>query len=147
MEEAMGSMSTGAGGLGIAGIADRFLARWRDWWRARDELGGLDRQELERLAGEFGMSAQDLEDLAARGPGAADLLYERMRALGITRADAERVALGLARDLERTCSRCGDKGLCRQDLASHPQDPAWKAYCPNAITLEAIQSAKGRFPA
>ena len=129
------------------GIADRLLARWRNWWRTRDELGGLDREELERIAGEFGLSAQDLEDLASRGPGAADLLYERMRALGITRADAERVAHGLMRDLERTCSCCGDKGMCEKDLARHADDPAWKAYCPNAVTLESIKGAKGRFPA
>lgn len=141
----MRSSSTDAGSL--LGVADRFLARWRDWWRARDELGSFDRQELERLAGEFGMSAQDLEDLTARGPGAADLLYERMHVLGITRADAERVARGLVGDLERTCSRCSDKGVCRKDLARHPEDPAWEAYCPNAAMLESIQSAKQRFPA
>lgn len=129
------------------GTVDRFLAHWREWWRARDELIGLDRNELERIAGELGMSAHDLEDLAARGPGAADLLYERMKALGITRADAERLAHGMMRDLERTCSCCGDKGVCEKDLARHPNDPAWKDYCPNAVTLESISSAKGRFPA
>lgn len=129
------------------GVADRFLARWRDWWRTRDELSGLDRSELERIAGEFGMSAPDLEDITARGPGAADLLYERMKALGITRADAEHVAHGMMRDLERTCCCCDDKGVCERDLATHPDDPAWKDYCPNAITLEAIKGAKGRFPA
>ena len=131
----------------LTGVADRFLTHWREWWRARDELGQLDRSELERIAGEFGMSAQDLEDIAARGPGAADLLYERMKVLGITRADAEHVARGLMRDLERTCSCCNEKGICEKDLGKHPDDPAWKDYCPNAITLESIRSAKGRFPA
>ena len=131
----------------IAGVADRFLARWREWWRARDELTTLDRHELERVAGEFGMSALDLEDLAARGPGAADLLYDRMKALGISRADADRIAHGMMRDLERTCSCCNEKAVCEKDLARHPDDPAWKNYCPNAITLESIRSAKGRFPA
>ena len=143
----MPSTTTDAANGTPTGIADRFLARWRNWWMAREELGGLDRNELERIAGEFSMSAQDLEDLAARGPGAADLLYERMHALGITRADAERVARGMMRDLEKTCSCCNDKGVCEKDLARHPDDPAWKAYCPNAVTLESIKSAKGRFPA
>jgi uncharacterized protein YjiS (DUF1127 family) len=131
---------------GLTGIADRFLERWRDWRRSREELGSLDRQELERLAGEFGMSARDLEDLSARGPGAADLLYERMQALGITRADVDRMAQGLLRDLEKTCSCCCDKPLCRKDLAMSPEDPAWKAYCPNALSLESIEATKRRFP-
>ncbi|HEY5829065.1 MAG: hypothetical protein ACAH24_12495 [Hyphomicrobiaceae bacterium] len=142
----MPSARTDSTNIAVTGIADRFLARLRDWWQARDELGGLDRHELERLAGEFGMSARDLEDLAAHGPGAADLLYERMHALGITRDDAERLARGLMRDLERTCSCCADKGVCRKDLAAHPEDPAWKTYCPNAISLESVQATKGRFP-
>ena len=32
------------------------------------------------------MSASALKDLAARGPDAANLLYERMRALGLSKA-------------------------------------------------------------
>jgi hypothetical protein len=147
MEEAMPARSAASESLGLTGVADRFLVRWRDWWRARDELRNLDRQELQRIARDFGMSARDLEDLAARGPDAAELLYERMHALGIARADAERIAWGLIRDLEKTCSGCCDKRMCRKDLAEHPQDPAWKAYCPNAVALEAIANAKGRFPA
>ena len=130
----------------LTGVADRFLTRWRHWWQTRNELGGLDRNELERIAGEFGMSAQDMEDIAARGPGAADLLYERMRVLGITRADADRVSRGLMRDLERTCSCCNDKGICEKDLTRRPDDPAWKGYCPNAIALESISSASRRSP-
>jgi uncharacterized protein YjiS (DUF1127 family) len=132
---------------GLVGIADRLLARWRDWRRAREELSGLDRHELERLAGEFGMSARDLEDLSVRGPGAADLLYERMQALGISRLDVDRIAQGLMRDLKKTCSCCGDKSSCRKDLATRPENPEWKGYCPNAISLESIQATTRRFPA
>ncbi len=123
-----------------------FLARWREWWRRWHELDNLDHKELERMAGEFGMTGQDLEDLVARGPHAADLLYERMSALGIGRTDVERIARGLMRDLEKTCACCNEKGVCEKDLAKRPDDPAWKAYCPNAISLESVRNAKGRFP-
>jgi hypothetical protein len=143
MEEAMPDTADQAAHTTLTDATQRFLSRWRAWWRARDELGHLDRGELDRIAGEFGMSAQDLEDLVARGPDAADLLYQRMRVLGITRADAEHVARGLMRDLECTCSCCNDKGVCEKDLARHPDDPAWKQYCPNAVSLEAIMGAKG----
>jgi hypothetical protein len=81
----MPSTRTDSANIAVTGIADRFLARLRDWWQARDELGSLDRQELERLAGEFGMSARDLEDLAAHARVGDH--QDRCRAGG-TRADA-----------------------------------------------------------
>jgi hypothetical protein len=68
-----------------------------------------------------------------------------MQALGIARADIERLAQGLMRDLERTCACCNDKGACKQDLAKRPDDPAWNDYCPNTISLESIKKTKGRF--
>lgn len=125
--------------------ADHFLNRLHEWWHRHGELRNVDRGELERIAGEFGMTARDLECLAARGPHAADLLHERMQALGIARADVERLAQGLMRDLERTCACCNDKRACKQDLSERPDDPAWKDYCPNAISLESIKGTKGRF--
>ncbi|MFX8652985.1 DUF6455 family protein, partial [Acinetobacter baumannii] len=82
--------------------------------------------------------------LAAKGPHASDLLYERMEALGVSRSDADRVAHGLMRDLEKSCACCGDKSRCKADLASHADDPVWKEYCPNAITLESLRRMKGR---
>ena len=130
---------------GLMAAADDFLARLRAWWQHHDELGSIDHQELERIAGEVGMTARDLEHLVARGPHAADLLLERMHTLGITRADVERVSQGLMRDLERTCACCNDKGTCSRDLASRPDDDAWRHYCPNAVSLESIKKTKGRF--
>ena len=128
----------------LTAAAEHFLTRLREWWQ-RGGLAGIDREELQRMAREFGMSVPDLENLVARGPQAADLLHERMRALGIARADVEDVARGLMRDLERTCACCDGKDACGQDLAERPDDPAWKDYCPNATSLESVQRTKGRF--
>lgn len=117
---------------------DTLLGHLRDWWRARNELASIDQHELGRIAGELGMTTKDLKDLAARGPDSANLLYERMHALGISRADVERAAHNLMRDLERTCACCNEKGICEKDLSKRPDDPDWKHYCPNAITLESL---------
>lgn len=122
--------------------AETLLGRVRAWWRATNELRTLDSQEVERIACDLGMTAADLRDLAARGPDAAHELYERMRVLGITPDDVERSALGAMRDLERTCSCCGDKDVCQQDLADRPADARWQRYCPNASTLTSITGAK-----
>jgi hypothetical protein len=115
-----------------------FLTRLYDWWRYHDELGSLPRDELEHMAGEFGMTGRDLEDLAAKGPHAADLLYRRMAALGLSRSDVERIGHGLMRDLEKTCACCNDKSQCKKDLAARPGDATWKDYCPNAVSLESV---------
>jgi hypothetical protein len=124
-----------------------YLERLRDWWRRSGELETMDRCEMERIAGDLGMRASDLRALAARGPHAADQLRDRMRLLGIASADVEHVAPGLMRDLERTCSRCTRKAVCRRDLAAHPQDASWGAYCPNAAALTAVRNATLLSPA
>jgi hypothetical protein len=127
--------------------AEDFIARLRTWWRQANELREMDRHEVDRIAADLGMTARDLEDLAARGPKAAELLHRRLAALGLSRGDVERTALGLMRDLERTCGCCDHKGVCARDLANHPDDPDWKGYCPNATSLESVASTKERFPA
>lgn len=48
------------------GAVETLLTRVRDWWRRRNELGGLDDKELQRIAAELGMSTHTL-----RGPGSA----------------------------------------------------------------------------
>ena len=134
-------MSRVAGHTATASAAS-LIARLQDWWRHRDEFGGLAPEELEHMASEFGMTGRELQDLAAKGPHAADLLYQRMEALGLSPSDVERIAHGPMRDLERACSCCGDKAKCKHDLAARPDDPAWKDYCPNSASLESLRGAK-----
>jgi hypothetical protein len=121
---------------------EALLTRVRDWWRRQDELSGVDPKELGRVAADLGMSTNALKDLAARGPDAANLLYERMHALGISRADVDSAANGLMRDLQRTCACCNEKGTCEKDLSKRPDDPVWKSYCPNAVTLDSLTKLK-----
>jgi hypothetical protein len=118
------------------------LDRLRDWWRTQVELSRLDSKEIGQVAGDLGLTTDALKDLVARGPDAAHLLYERMEVLGISKADVDRAAHGILRDLQRTCAVCGEKGTCEKDLAKHPDDPVWKSYCPNAVTLESLTKLK-----
>jgi hypothetical protein len=123
---------------------ESLLTRVRDWWLRQNELSGLDPKELQRVAGELGMSAVALEDLVVRGPDAANQLYERMRALGLSKSDVETAAEGVLRDLQRTCACCNEKGRCEKDLARRPDDVVWKDYCPNAATLASLARLKDR---
>jgi len=47
-------------------------------------------------------------------------------------------------DMQRTCACCNEKGVCEKDLADRPDDPVWKNYCPNAVTLESLSELKAR---
>jgi hypothetical protein len=106
------------------------------------ELRALDDKEIGRLAADLSMSTNTIRSLIARGPHAADLLYERMNALGISKADVDRAAQGIMRDLQRTCACCNEKGVCEKDLEERPDDPVWKSYCPNTVTLETLAKLK-----
>ena len=116
----------------------RLVEGLRVRWRQRGELAGLDRAELDKLASDLGLTAGEVQHLVDLGPDASALLHRRLSVLGITRADIERVAPGLMRDLERTCSCCGEKHACRSDLDARPGDPAWRDYCPNATAIESV---------
>jgi hypothetical protein len=118
---------------------ETLLTRLRDRWHASGGLEQIDPSEVERIAGRLWLSASELQDLMSRGPGATDLVHERMRALGLSRADVEGIASGLMSDLEKTCSCCNDRGICREDLATNPDDPDWIRYCPNAWRLPTKQ--------
>ncbi len=126
-----------------SGIPD-LAGRIADWWRKRGEIAAFGKDDIERMAQDIGLSAEELTGLAAQGSDTAALLRERMAALGVTPADADRVALGLMRNLERECACCCSKEACADDLANRPADPAWKGYCPNANSLESAARMRGR---
>jgi hypothetical protein len=120
------------------------LGRVRDWWRRQEELRALDDKEIGRVAADLRISTNTLRDLVARGPDAAGLLYERMCAVGMSRDNVHRAAEGVMRDLQRTCACCNEKGICEKDLEEQPDDPVWKTYCPNAVTLESFTKLKAQ---
>jgi hypothetical protein len=122
------------------------LGRLREWWRKQEELNALDEKEVRLVAADLGIGTNTLKDLIVRGPEAAHLLYERMRTLGISKADVDDAAQEVMRDLQRTCACCNEKGLCEWDLVLHPDDPVWKGYCPNAVTLDSLRKLKAHTP-
>jgi hypothetical protein len=90
------------------------LVRVRDWRRRQNQLSSLDPKEHDgRVAAELGMSTNALKDLAARGPDAANLLYGRMRALGISKVDVDYAAQGVMHDLRQNYDR-GSHCWCRR---------------------------------
>jgi hypothetical protein len=123
----------------IAGLA----AWWRNMRVARarfDELYGCG-GDLARIARDIGVAPSELYTIAAKRPDAADQLKLRLEALHLDRAALLRDDPLVVRDLQRVCTMCGSKRRCVRDWARFPDDAAWRGYCPNAMTLDALATA------
>jgi len=122
------------------GLFGRIAKWWRDFCAGRARLDELQNcgTELGHIARDVGLSTSDLYTIAAKRPGAADQLKQRLEALDMDRTALPHTDLLVVRDLERVCALCGEKRRCERDLARHPDDPIWQTYCPNAHTLHAL---------
>ncbi|MFM9942733.1 MAG: hypothetical protein ACKVP7_24925 [Hyphomicrobiaceae bacterium] len=121
----------------------QIATRLAEWWArppGQSELDGVSAEEVARMAADLGLSASDLERLAARDNAASLLLYRRLAQLGLSREDIEEA--GFRRDLERTCGLCAEHGDCLHDLEMRADSDEWRAYCPNRHSLELLEAAK-----
>jgi hypothetical protein len=115
--------------------------RWRKRHAGADEISLSDSAMMEGIAREFGLSVGELRNLAELAPGTADLLYQRLDALGIDRAAVMPAPL-LRTDLERCCAQCTHKAECATDLDVGSASENWKTYCPNALTLASLRPSR-----
>jgi uncharacterized protein YjiS (DUF1127 family) len=122
------------------------IGRWWHRWKARRsavaELDRFDTGDMAHLAQDVGVTPSDLRTLAGRWPDSAELLHRRMAAVGL---DEDRVARDepqALRDLQRVCSECADSTRCRHDLNRDPDDAAWRDYCPNVQTMDALETER-----
>ena len=126
----------------------RRLARWwREYARRHNTVAALSNYgpaEAARIAHDVGVSgAAELRVLASKWPDSADLLSRRMRQIKLDAAKIVRVEPQVVRDLERVCTLCATKRRCSRDLARKQPDSAWQAYCPNTMTLRALDADAG----
>ncbi|HML14343.1 MAG TPA: hypothetical protein VK456_13630 [Xanthobacteraceae bacterium] len=120
-----------------------FAAWLRTMRAARASLRELDGpgNDVERIARDLGLAPSELRDIAAKGPGGADQLEMRLEGLHLDAAALRREEPLMMRDLERVCTTCGSKRRCVRDWLRFPDDAAWRGYCPNATTLDALENA------
>lgn len=123
------------------------ITTFRDWLRKRrmlrqyrHRLDGCDQNEIARIARDVGLSSNELREMAELGPDAAKLMLERMAVLHLDATALAKNEPSTMRDMQRLCSKCASKKRCKLDLMLVPNDPAWRQYCPNAGTLDAVQS-------
>jgi hypothetical protein len=115
------------------------IRRWLSSLKQREELNNLEPAELSRIAGDAGVSVGELKALQGTGTDSADLLPRRLDLVGIDRAQLAHNEPAVLRDLERVCSFCGDKAICRHDIDREQAGDGWESYCPNAATLRSLR--------
>jgi len=122
------------------------MSKFAKWLRkrvgARSSLWELDHvseADTARVAHDLGLSTSEFVNLAARGRDSTDLLRRRLEVEHLDPAEIVRAQPEVMRDLSRLCSLCRSDGRCARDLARNPDDPAWRSYCPNADTLDALR--------
>jgi hypothetical protein len=116
---------------------------WRVWTRYDPMLSNpacCAEGEVERIAKDIGIPAAEVRRLASLGPESADLLLSRMAALNLDRKEVARMEPQAFRDLQRVCAMCESHRQCGRDLARDSNDPAWKDYCPNIVTLKLLNA-------
>lgn len=122
---------------------------WRNWTTARANVANLDccgTEQTERIAHDLGVSAPELRTLAGKWPDSADLLNRRLAALELDPTEIRRTEPQVLHDLQRVCTMCTSGRECSHDLARDPSDPAWREYCPNVTTLDAVAAERAKPP-
>ncbi len=121
------------------------IADWVNHYRGvrqDDAFWSCNRDQVQQVAKDLGITAHDLREVAERGPHAADLLEKLLVALDIDPAALARSNPATLRDLQRLCSACGNKGRCERELVKGSAAAQFRKYCPNAFTLDALLQQK-----
>lgn len=113
--------------------------RYRKRRAAIAELQALGGAELNRMVRDGGLSSGDALELAKQSGDAAALLYRRLDQAGI---DSGAIDSAVMRDMQRCCTFCDSKAKCAHELEDRPSAATWPDYCPNQLTIEALDTAK-----
>lgn len=125
---------------GIVGRVRAWLAARAEASRLREELAALPPSERARIARDAGLgTTKQLADLVDRGTHAADEMGEMATLLGFDLDQLKAEHPALVRQMQVTCSRCGDKGRCHAELADGSAAKDYRAFCPNAPEFDALR--------
>ena len=102
------------------------------------QLKSFAEEEIERIASEAGLTADELHELVNRGPYASNLLFQRMSNLDLDRTKVAKIEPLIFEELKKNCGLCDSRRRCIEDLARGPDNPVWEEYCPNAISLNSL---------
>lgn len=114
-----------------------------DWWRRLmmvRELDGCDDRDLQRVLHDLKVSKAELTGAVMRGAYPKLLLPQMLHALDLPADRVKAVYPSVASDLRRVCAQCPATSRCRQELQGHTAAAAYREFCLNSTTLEALQT-------
>ena len=97
----------------------------------------LDASEVEAIARDLNLSADELNALAQSVPTSLKPLKLRLAYAGTSERELAASDCAVLRDLQRVCSQCSAKARCAADLEQGRRAGPTK-YCPNEQTLRAL---------
>lgn len=126
---------------------DSLLARAFSWimtHRTQEgRVAGLSNGDLRNLAADLGVTQADLLHVLPEGTPPRDLMDQMIRAHGLDPAVIRALPTAMVRDLEVTCSRCGNASRCERDLKAGQAAVNSHKYCGNAPAFDAMIDARG----
>ncbi len=109
---------------------------------ARSDLDALDPHEVNEIARDMGVTADDLYRLD-RVSSHTTLMPKRLSLEGVDPAIVQAEWPSVWKDLQRACSLCGSKDVCRNELVLAPEAADWRLYCRNESTIKAFADDMG----
>ncbi|MGB8504515.1 hypothetical protein [Mycobacterium sp.] len=129
--------------IALEGIAD-WVSKYRRNFGLDNQLGLCAPDEVIRVARDLRLTPSELQELARKGPNAADLLLKMLVALHVDPKALENTDPHVMRDLQRLCTTCGAKKRCERELANRTAGDHFREFCPNAFTLDALLDRNGQ---
>jgi hypothetical protein len=114
-----------------------------DWWRrlmTLRELDQCDDRDLQRVLHDLNVSKAELTGTVMRGAYPKLLLPRMLHALDLPADRIKAKYPSVASDLRRVCAQCPETARCRQELHDHTAAVAYREFCLNSTTLEALQA-------
>lgn len=122
------------------------VASWRERSQLRRELNDLNqRGELSRTLQDAGLTSSDVTRLMRAHPRTPQQLAQMMRHLGIDRSAllSQLSTVETLRAMEWQCGECTNWRKCHAWLASGHAQGSYRAFCPNAVALDALRCSEG----
>jgi hypothetical protein len=127
----------------LNGIAD-WVGKYRHNFGLDSQFGLCTPDEVMLVARDLRLTPGELQELARKGPHAADLLLKMLVALHVDPKALENTDPHIMQDLQRLCTTCGAKKRCEHELADGTAGDHFREFCPNAFTLDALLDRKSQ---
>lgn len=121
----------------------RLRYRISDWWRrlmTLRELDQYDDRDLQRVLHDLNVSKAELSGAVIRGAYPELLLPQMLHALDLPADRVKAMYPSVESDLRRVCAQCPETTRCRRELHAHTAAAAYREFCLNSVTLEALQA-------